>query len=61
MVAPEFHWKIAFKLFDMNGDGTVSKDEFDKIMNHAASELAVGHRMGSVSSSPFLTDSEQIE
>ena len=46
LATPEYHWKIAFKLFDVNGDGTVSKEEFQKIMNHATSELALGKRMG---------------
>ncbi|KAI8822027.1 uncharacterized protein EV422DRAFT_525419 [Fimicolochytrium jonesii] len=43
---PEFHWKISFKLFDINGDGTVSKDEFEKIMLHHATGLGFGSRLG---------------
>ncbi|KAI8922498.1 hypothetical protein DFJ77DRAFT_446851 [Powellomyces hirtus] len=43
---PEFHWKISFKLFDVNGDGTVSKDEFEKIMIHHATSMGVGSRLG---------------
>ncbi|KAI8594152.1 hypothetical protein BDZ88DRAFT_402761 [Geranomyces variabilis] len=43
---PEFHWKISFKLFDVNGDGTVSKDEFEKIMMHHATGLGFGSRLG---------------
>ncbi|KAJ3022285.1 hypothetical protein HKX48_006597 [Thoreauomyces humboldtii] len=43
---PEFHWKISFKLFDVNGDGTVSKDEFEKIMLHHATGMGFGSRLG---------------
>ena len=29
--APPRHISIAFKMFDLNGDGDVSADEFDKV------------------------------
>ena len=30
-LAPPRHITIAFKMFDLNGDGDVSSDEFDKV------------------------------
>ncbi|KAJ3056078.1 hypothetical protein HK097_008206 [Rhizophlyctis rosea] len=45
-IAPEYHWKISFKLFDFNGDGTVSKDEFNRIMAHHTGNLGALARLG---------------
>jgi Ca2+-binding EF-hand superfamily protein len=33
-------------LFDLDGNGNVSLDEFEKIMNFTTSELNIGKRMG---------------
>ena len=30
--APEKHFEIAFRLFDLNGDGEVSYEEFQQVM-----------------------------
>lgn len=44
----------------MNGDGTVTKDEFQAIMDHATSELGVGQRLGCVSDNSS-TSTNKIE
>ena len=32
LTAPEKHFEIAFRLFDLNGDGEVSYEEFQQVM-----------------------------
>ena len=27
------HFRIAFKMFDLNGDGTIEADEFERVTN----------------------------
>ncbi|XP_055333532.1 calcium uptake protein 1, mitochondrial-like [Paramacrobiotus metropolitanus] len=38
------HIEIAFKIFDVNGDGTVDADEFEEILNVLRSQTSVGIR-----------------
>ena len=42
--APSHHFEIAFKMFDLNGDGEVDVDEFEKVRSVVLSATSVGHR-----------------
>ncbi|KAJ3277267.1 hypothetical protein HK104_003488 [Borealophlyctis nickersoniae] len=43
---PEYHWKISFKLLDVNGDGAVDKEEFERIMATHTDGLGALARLG---------------
>ena len=38
------HFRIAFKMFDLNGDGTIEADEFEKVTNLLRSNSRSGFR-----------------
>ncbi|KAJ3410683.1 autophagy- protein 2 [Chytridiales sp. JEL 0842] len=40
-------WKVSFNIFDENGDGSVSRKEFTKIMAHHLKTLSSGSKLGS--------------
>ena len=42
--APSHHFEIAFKMFDLNGDGEVDVDEFEKVRDVVLNSTSVGHR-----------------
>ncbi|KAJ3104897.1 autophagy- protein 2 [Phlyctochytrium planicorne] len=44
---PMEHWRVAFKIFDEDGNGTVSRNEFEKIMSLHLESVRVGSRLGS--------------
>eukprot|EP00118_Oscarella_pearsei_P007397 m.35984 g.35984 ORF g.35984 m.35984 type:complete len:418 (+) comp32197_c0_seq2:46-1299(+) len=41
---PKRHFEIAFHMFDLNGDGNVDKQEFDKVCDVLTKKTAVGLR-----------------
>ncbi|XP_071829535.1 calcium uptake protein 1, mitochondrial-like [Apostichopus japonicus] len=41
---PERHFEIAFRLFDLNGDGDVQVDEFQQVTNVIRAQTATGKR-----------------
>ncbi|XP_071952002.1 calcium uptake protein 1, mitochondrial-like isoform X2 [Antedon mediterranea] len=41
---PSKHFEIAFRLFDLNGDGVVSNDEFSKVTDVIRAQTATGKR-----------------
>ncbi|KAJ3334358.1 hypothetical protein HDU76_000051 [Blyttiomyces sp. JEL0837] len=45
---PKESWKVSFKIFDEDGDGTVTKQEFEKIMKYHIRNTVSGSRMGSL-------------
>ncbi|RKP01639.1 hypothetical protein CXG81DRAFT_25674 [Caulochytrium protostelioides] len=47
LATPPYHWKLAFRLFDLDGNGQVTQSEFDRLMVRATSDLGVGKAMGS--------------
>jgi calcium uptake protein 1, mitochondrial len=38
------HFEIAFQMFDLNGDGDVDSDEFEKVANLIRSQTSIGSR-----------------
>lgn len=40
---PPRNFQIAFKMFDLNGDGDVDKEEFDKVHNIVSAQTTVGN------------------
>ena len=48
---PRKNFEIAFRMLDMNGDGELQADEFDRVSNVLARDTAVGQRHRSVHAS----------
>ena len=44
MLAPMKHFELAFKMFDLNGDGEVEFDEFETVQSVLLSSTAMGVR-----------------
>ena len=42
--APTRHFEIAFKMFDLNGDGEVDVEEFETVRDVVLNSTSVGHR-----------------
>ena len=40
------HFEIAFRMFDLNGDGDVEYDEFEKVQNAILSQTSIGKKLG---------------
>ncbi|XP_054154411.1 calcium uptake protein 1 homolog, mitochondrial-like isoform X2 [Oppia nitens] len=47
------HFEIAFRMFDLNGDGDVEFDEFEKVQNAILSQTSVGKKLGSSSKTGY--------
>ncbi|XP_053206825.1 calcium uptake protein 1 homolog, mitochondrial-like isoform X2 [Panonychus citri] len=41
------HFKIAFRMFDLNGDGNVDYEEFEKVQNAILHQTSIGQKLGS--------------
>ena len=40
------HFEIAFRMFDLNGDGNVEYEEFEKVHNAILKQTSIGKKMG---------------
>lgn len=45
LVSPR-NFEIAFRMFDLNGDGEVEYEEFAKVQNAILAQTSVGKKMG---------------
>lgn len=44
LVASRRHFEIAFQMFDLNGDGDVDSEEFERVANLARQQSSIGNR-----------------
>ena len=42
--APSHHFEVAFKMFDLNGDGEVDVGEFETVRGVVLNSTSIGHR-----------------
>lgn len=44
VLASRRHFEIAFRMFDLNGDGDVDSEEFEKVANLIRQQTSIGNR-----------------
>lgn len=47
------HFEIAFRMFDLNGDGNVEYEEFEKVQNAILAQTSIGKKLGTSSKTGY--------